>query len=231
MSSQLNIDFTDKIKANETDKLTYRGPDGFPGEHKREFKYLDLDIKKLLDFPPPANSSKQTLEELAEVKKITELEHPESFTSKLKEMDEDPYAFVYDYYEKIAGKNLPSDALQIINSGDVETFVMKLKLHYNRPRPHELALHYKTYLKYNKKIASKSGTAASPSYPSGHTMAAYFTAHIGAYVRPDLKEQLIKRADFVAYSRLYEGLHFRSDNDFSIYLVENVLMPAFLKTL
>ena len=108
---------------------------------------------------------------------------------------------------------------------------MKLKLHYNRPRPHELALHYKKYLKYNKKIASKSGTAASPSYPSGHTMAAYFTAHIGAYVRPDLKEQLIKRADFVAYSRLYEGLHFRSDNDFSIYLVENVLMPAFLKAI
>ena len=230
MSSPLNIDFTDKIKANEANKLTYRGPDGFPGEHKREFKYLDLDIKKLLDFPPPANSSKQTLEELAEVKKITELEHPESFTSKLKEMDKEPYAFVYDYYEKIAGKNLPSHALQIINSGDIETFVMKLKLHYNRPRPHELALHYKTYLKYNKKIASKSGTAASPSYPSGHTMAAYFAAHIAAYIRPDLKEQLIKRADFVAYSRLYEGLHFRSDNDFSIYLVENVLMPAFLKT-
>lgn len=231
MSSDFNIDFSDKIKANEVDKLTYQGPDGFPGEDKREFKYLKLNIKELLDFPPPANSSKQTLNELLEVKKITELEHPESFTSKLEEMDKEPYAFVYDYYEKISGKSLPKKALQIINSGDIETFVMKLKLHYNRPRPHELALHYKKYLKYNKKIASKSGTAASPSYPSGHTMAAYFAAHIGAHIRPDLKEQLIKRADFVAYSRLYEGLHFRSDNDFSIYLVEKVLMPAFLKAI
>ena len=44
MDADINIDFTDKIKANEADKLTYRGPDGFPGEDKREFKYLDLDI-------------------------------------------------------------------------------------------------------------------------------------------------------------------------------------------
>ena len=141
------------------------------------------------------------------------------------------FRFFVFLYEKISGKSLPKKALQIINSGDIETFVMKLKLHYNRPRPHELALHYKKYLKYNKKIASKSGTAASPSYPSGHTMAAYFAAHIAAHIRPDLKERLIKIADFVAYSRLYEGLHFRSDNDFSIYLVENVLMPAFLKAI
>ena len=65
MDADINIDFTDKIKANEADKLTYRGPDGFPGEDKRKFKYLNIDIKKLLDFPPPANSSKETLLELA----------------------------------------------------------------------------------------------------------------------------------------------------------------------
>ena len=200
MSSDFNIDFSDKIKANEVDNLTYQGPDGFPGEDEREFKYLDLDIKKLLDFPPPANSSRQTLEELAEVKKITELEHPESFTSKLKEMDKEPYAFVYEYQE----------------------WLMDARVKFAKePIENEI----------NKKIASKSGTAASPSYPSGHTIAAYFAAHIAAHIRPDLKEQLIKRADFVAYSRLYEGLHFRSDNDFSIYLVENALMPAFLKAI
>ena len=51
MSSDFNIDFSEKkIKANEVDKLTYQGPDGFPGEDKREFKYLKLNVKELLRF-------------------------------------------------------------------------------------------------------------------------------------------------------------------------------------
>ena len=50
MSSDFNIDFSDKIKANEVDNLTYQGPDGFPGEDKREFKYLKLNVKKLCQF-------------------------------------------------------------------------------------------------------------------------------------------------------------------------------------
>ena len=33
----------------------------------------------------------------------------------------------------------------------------------------------------------------------------------------------------VADSRIAEGVHFKSDNMFSFYLVDRVLMPAFLK--
>ena len=196
----------------------------------QEFKYLDINIKKLLHMPPPSNSSDQTMAELVEVIKITELEHPEPFTSKLKEMDEDPSGFIYNHYKKLTGENLPKNLTKIIESGDVETLAIKLKLHYNRPRPYELALRNKIYLRYNKKI-QKQGTAGSPSYPSGHTMIAYFAAHVAAFVKPELKDELLKRAEWVAYSRMYEGVHFRSDNDFSIYLVENVLMPAFLKAI
>lgn len=230
MDSDINVDFSDQIKSNALNELGYQGPRLFKEKDYQEFKYLNIDIKKLLDFPPPLNHSKQTLNELAEVKEITEKEHPESYTSKLEEMDKDPSGFIYKYYKELAGKELPKKFVKIIESKDVDTLAIKLKVFYNRPRPYEIALKNKVYLKYNKKI-QKKGTAGSPSYPSGHTMIAYFAAHVAAHVNPEFKEQLLKRAEWVAYSRMYEGVHFRSDNDFSVYLVENVLMPAFLKAI
>jgi len=228
MHSNFDIDFSEQIKSNELDLLTYRGPNSYPGEENQKFKYLNLDTKSLLNFPPPSNSSEQTNSELLQIKKITESEHPESFTSKLKEMDDDPSGFVYKYYEKLSEKKLPRVFIELIDGGDLEILAMKLKVHYGRPRPYELALHHDVYFKYNKKI-QKQGTAGTPSYPSGHTLAAYFAAYVASYVRPEFKNKLMKRAEMVAHSRIYEGLHFPSDNQFSIYIVENFLMPAFLK--
>ena len=228
MHPDFNIDFSEQIKSKELDLLTYKGPNSYPGEENKKFKYLNIDLKPLLNFPPPLNSSERTKLELLEVKKTTELEHPESFTSKLKDMDDDPTKFVYQYYEKLSGQKLPRVFIEILNGGDVETLAMKLKVHYKRPRPYELALHHDVYFKYNKKI-QKKGTAGTPSYPSGHTMAAYFAAYVASYAKPELRNKLMKRAEMVARSRIYEGVHFPSDNQFSIFLVENVLMPAFLK--
>ena len=65
MDADINIDFTDKIKANEADKLTYRGPDGFPGEDKREFKYL----KNFWTFRPPLILAKRPCWSLPKLKK------------------------------------------------------------------------------------------------------------------------------------------------------------------
>tara|TARA_Y100000592_G_scaffold97667_1_gene168888 strand:- start:900 stop:1238 length:339 start_codon:yes stop_codon:yes gene_type:complete len=104
---------------------------------------------------------------------------------------------------------------------------MKLKMHYNRPRPYQIAEHYGIKLDYNKSI--QNGAANHPSYPSGHTLSAYFTARVLGHVKPQVEKDLIKRAMMVADSRVMEGVHFKSDNDFSVYLVDNVLMPAFLK--
>ena len=78
MDSDINVDFSDQIKFNALNELGYQGPRLFKEKDYQEFKYLNIDIKKLLDFPPPLNHSKQTLNELAEVKEITEKEHPES---------------------------------------------------------------------------------------------------------------------------------------------------------
>ena len=76
----------------------------------------------------------------------------------------------------------------------------------------------------------KTGTAATPSYPSGHTAAAYFAAEIASHHKPQLEKEFLNLANIVALSRIKEGVHFPSDNEYAIKLVKEVLMPAYLRT-
>ena len=43
------------------------------------------------------------------------------------------------------------------------------------------------------------------------------------------EDQLKEKAVMVADSRVVEGVHFRSDNMFSFYIVDRAMMPAFIK--
>ena len=228
MNYELEIDFTNQIKSMSLDKMTYvETPKVFLKTAKSDFKHLDIDIQELLNFPPPPNSSEKTKRELTDIKIFMEMDHPQDFKTNLKKMDEDPAQFVIDHYEEITRSKAPEDVLKFITDGDVEVLAMKLKMHYNRPRPYQIAEHYGIEFDYNKSI--QNGAADHPSYPSGHTLSAYFTAKVLGHINPQVKKQLIKRAMMVADSRIMEGVHFKSDNDFSIYLVDNVLIPAFLK--
>ena len=100
-------------------------------------------------------------------------------------------------------------------------------MHYGRPRPYQIAEYYGIDLDYNKDI--QHGAAHAPSYPSGHTLSAYFAARVLSFIDPTYEDQLKEKAVMVADSRIVEGVHFRSDNMFSFYLVDRVLMPAFIK--
>lgn len=228
MKLELEIDFTDEIKAQALERMTYvKTPDVFLKTANSGFKLLDINTAELLDFPYPPNSSEQTKKELIAIKNFMAISHPEDFSSNLKKMDEDPAQFVIDHYEEITNKKAPKNVLKFITSGDVEVLAMKLKMYYNRPRPYQIAEHYGIEFDYNKSI--QKGAAHHPSYPSGHTLSAYFTAEALGYASPQIKKELLKKAKMVAESRIMEGVHFKSDNDFSIYLVNNVLMPAFIK--
>lgn len=51
----------------------------------------------------------------------------------------------------------------------------------------------------------------NPSFPSGHTTAAYAGAEVMAYLMPDRAAEFRGLAEQVAYSRLYGGVHFPTD--------------------
>ena len=226
MDYDFEIDFSDQIKAKNLDDLTYvKTPEVFLKTADSDFQYMDIDINPLLNFPPAKNSSDQTKRELLEMKAFMESDHSEDFKSNLKKMDEDPAGFIINEYKKISNKSVPKKVLDFITGGDVEVLAMKLKMHYNRPRPYQIADYYGIDLNYNKTI--QHGEANAPSYPSGHTLAAYFAARVIGYIDPKYQEDLIKKAEMVADSRIAEGVHFKSDNNFSFALVDNTMMKAF----
>lgn len=76
------------------------------------------------------------------------------------------------------------------------------KLRFARPRPFEQDPTLTTGVPRPTNNAS---------YPSGHTSAAYAAALVLAGVMPERREELLDMAAQVAYSRMYGGVHFRSD--------------------
>lgn len=97
---------------------------------------------------------------------------------------------------------------------EIGHIIIKLKMHYQRPRPYQIA-HYHN-IKFNP-IASIS--AWSPSYPSGHGFHGYFWAKFFSYKYPDIKKKIKKFGKEMADSRLYGGFHYPSDNLVSKQLV------------
>ena len=89
-------------------------------------------------------------------------------------------------------------------SSDIRDYVKKEKEKHNRKRPFEIDPTVKN-------VNFKTTTMETPSYPSGHALAAYITAHIMADKYPKKKEKLFSTADDVAHSRMQMGAHYPSD--------------------
>ena len=85
MKYEIEVDFTDQIKGTSLDTMAYiETPEVFLKTARSDFKHLDIDIEKLLNFPPPSNSSEETKKELVEIKKFMEMNHPQDFKTNLK---------------------------------------------------------------------------------------------------------------------------------------------------
>ena len=114
-----------------------------------------------------------------------------------------------DYYNKILKES--------------QRIILKLKYHYNRPRPYQIAEFYGIP---DFKIHNLD-SAKTPSYPSGHTTQAHLIAELlgkeytGHYVN------LKKLADYISESRLMARAHYPSDCRFgkevAMYIVARVI--------
>ena len=108
---------------------------------------------------------------------------------------------------------------------DIQNLIYKLKFYYQRPRPYQLAQYYKLKL-----FPYKSFSAHSPSYPSGHTIEANVILNIIGNMYPTEYNYCKELIDDVAYSRIYLGLHFPSDNEGAKEVAKAILKdPDFAK--
>jgi hypothetical protein len=69
----------------------------------------------------------------------------------------------------------------------------------------------------------ESRSADSPSYPSGHAFQAKLICHVLGNHFPHKYEFFEKLSRDIELSRLYLGVHYPSDIDFSLYMAEEIL--------
>lgn len=172
---------------------------------------------QLIKEPFPANDSEGTKQELNEI------------VRSLKELDEMSPVMLRRYlnYDRALkaylSKMLEAEGIQegeLIDqiTADISPLVLKLKYHFQRPRPYQLANYYKLAL-----FPMKSTSALTPSYPSGHTIQAVVILTIIGNKHPNIYQYCSRLWEDVAQSRVSIGVHYPSDNDFSYYVAQEIL--------
>lgn len=179
---------------------------------------LDDLFDKLKTADMPTNDSELTKEELNEiVDGIALLKDSEniSFLNRYKSYDRSLIQSIITIFKQ-KGIDVQSVCEEIFE--DVNPLIAKLKVHYNRPRPYQLANYYKLKL-----FPFQSFSAHTPSFPSGHTVQAYVAMNVIGSMYPTHYKFAKSIIEDVAESRVNLGLHFPSDNDFAKEVGESIL--------
>ena len=93
---------------------------------------------------------------------------------------------------------------------DIVPFITFFKLLFNRARPKQINMDLDVY---------PSISAHTPAFPAGHTCQAYYLAKKLTKKYPEKREILFDLAEKCGQARIYAGLHYPSDHEFSKFLV------------
>jgi hypothetical protein len=206
-------------------EVTYGNPTNKQYRHITKRCMVDTLFDKLKENRFPDNNSEMVKDELNEIVdylKVMDDEENQMFLKRYKSYDRNLIQTINATFLKkgIDTTELTQDIIQ-----DIENLVYKLKFYFQRPRPYQLAQYYKLKLfPYDTYVGN------TPSYPSGHTLQAFVILNVIANLHPKENSFCKEMIDDVAYSRLYMGVHFPSDNDFAKLIGEEILKhPEFAK--
>ena len=179
---------------------------------------LEKFIPQLINFTFHKNSSKGTREELNQL------------VDYIEELKKDPEALkryrAYDssltrvFAQVIMEQNLGEKGADLVDKllDDTLPLLIKLKFYFQRPRPYQLAEHYKLKL-----FPFESKSADTPSYPSGHSLQSKLICYVLGNHFPEKFDYFERLAKDIEYSRLYMGVHYQSDVDYSLYISEVII--------
>lgn len=179
---------------------------------------VDSLFENLKQADMPLNNSELTREELNEVAEgillLQDIENKD-FLNRYKAYDRSLIQTLVTIFKQ-KGIDVQELCEEIFK--DINPLIAKLKVHFNRPRPYQLANYYQLNL-----FPFNSYSANSGSFPSGHTVQAYVMLNVIGSMHPTYYKFAKSIIDDVAESRVNLGLHFPSDNDFAKEVGESIL--------
>jgi len=130
--------------------------------------------------------------------------------------DKDASYYIKEYLRKNS-LEFDDDVIEYIEK-QCSPIIRHFKNHFNRPRPYQVADLYNKVLN-----RFKTGTAKTPSYPSGHSMQPMIVALQYSKKYPEHKDEFIRGAKICGYGRVIAGLHYPSDYDAGIELAHKLI--------
>ena len=183
-----------------------------------EVGFVDDLFLKLKNEPFPSNNSELTKDELNEiVDSLTSISDAENkaYLNRYKAYDRSIVQVITTTFKQ-RGIDIGTLCEEVIV--DIRNLIYKLKYFYQRPRPNQLAQYYKLKL-----FPFKSHSADTPSYPSGHTIEAFVILNVISDRFPNQHQFCKELIDDIAYSRIYLGVHYPTDNDFAKVVAKEIL--------
>tara|TARA_B110000285_G_scaffold24563_1_gene23677 strand:- start:1126 stop:2436 length:1311 start_codon:yes stop_codon:yes gene_type:complete len=168
---------------------------------EKEFgKFEGFPIDDFMSTNPPKNDSEESMDELMLLDSLPVIEEFVDTTD-----DIFPH---FEKYFKEKDLEFPEEELKDIVK-DTSPIILKLKYHYNRPRPQQLA--NAKGLKFHQETLDSSKT---PSYPSGHATQGRLIANILGDKYPEHKSEISKLGNEIGTGRLVAKVHYPSDDLF-----------------
>jgi hypothetical protein len=161
--------------------------------------FKNFDLSKLKRQKPPKDNSLETFKELQELSKIKD-------DRKFVE-DNDDMIKVFENFSKLNNFNFPKETVKKMSLSAYDNVIKKLKFHFNRPRPKELAEEYG--LKIND-VELKS--MKTPAYPSGHSAQSKLMANYLNDLNNTSRFNVL--ANNISDSRNVAKAHYKSDSEF-----------------
>ena len=207
--------FEDYVKFNKVEKAVITEDDGYINDmvyrdqpRKKHIRRMSRDmgslsgfpIKEFMNMPPPENESEDTE---GEIVYLETLPVDEKLVQSADEIEQH-----FSQFLNSKGLEYPKEELKSVMRG-VSAIILKLKYHYNRPRPFQIA--QAKGLELNSETLESS---SSPSYPSGHATQGRFIGKFLSHMYPQYTEELMKIGDEIAYSRNMAKVHYPSDSTF-----------------
>ena len=161
--------------------------------------FKGFNIDKFKKMKPPSDNSFTTMQEVKHLKTIP------LNKSAVKKFDN-----IESTFKNVANKNNIKDYDAKLVAKVIEEsapIILKLKKHFNRPRPKAIAKKLNIDMKDHEMQSMKT-----PSYPSGHSAQGVLIAKVLGDKYPKAKSAFAKTGENISYSRNVARAHYKSDS-------------------